>query len=105
MAKSHEQLLPMLVVVIMAQIVFSGGLIPVTGRVGLEHVSWLFPARWGFAATASTVDLPSIAPLVAVDEPLWLHEQTWWLFDIAMIAVLGIVFMLITRWRLGFRYR
>ena len=47
LARSTEQILPMLVVVIMISIVFSGGLIPVTGRAGLDQLSWLLPARWG----------------------------------------------------------
>jgi hypothetical protein len=57
-----RQILPLLVVSIMIQIVLCGGLIPVTGRVGLDQLSWLLPTRWGFAATASTVDLRAIAP-------------------------------------------
>ena len=44
-------------VAVMSQLVFSGGLIPVTGRIVLDQMSWVTPARWGFAATASTVDL------------------------------------------------
>lgn len=102
-AKSHEQLLPMLVVVIMGQIVFSGGLIPVTGRVGLDQLSWLTPARWGYAAMASTVDLRAIAPLVPIEDRLWLHERASWCMDIAMLGLLGITFFSITRWRLRFR--
>lgn len=102
-AKSHEQLLPMLVVTIMAQIVFSGGLIPVTGRVGLDQVSWLWPARWGFAATASTVDLRAIAPLAPADERLWSHSLPWWCLDVAMLVLQATVLTAFTRWRLGFR--
>ena len=34
LAQVNEQIMPLLVVAIMAQLVFSGGLIPVTGRVG-----------------------------------------------------------------------
>jgi ABC-type multidrug transport system ATPase subunit/pSer/pThr/pTyr-binding forkhead associated (FHA) protein len=102
-AKSSEQILPMLVAAIMLSIVFSGGLIPVTGRIGLDQVSWFLPARWGYAASATTVDVLKIAPLVTVDDPLWRHEATWWLFDIAMLVFLGVVFTLIARWRLRLR--
>jgi hypothetical protein len=104
-AKSHEQLLPMLVVSIMAQIVFTGGLIPVTGRAGLDQLSWLWPARWGFAVTASTVNLGEIAPLAPAGERLWTHELGWWSFDVAVLVAQGAVFTLITRWRLAFRCR
>ena len=54
-AKSAEQIMPLLVVAVMSQLVFSGGLIPVTGRVVLDQLSWLTPARWGFASSASTI--------------------------------------------------
>ena len=64
-AKSQDQILPMLVISVMLSIVFCGGMIPVTGRFGLDQLSWAIPARWGFAATASTTDLRTIAPAAA----------------------------------------
>ena len=57
LAKSNEQIMPLLVIAIMSQLVFQGGMIPVTGRVVLDQLSWITPARWGFASTASTIDL------------------------------------------------
>ena len=62
LAKSNEQIMPLLVVAIMSQLVFSGGMIPVTGRMVLDQLSWFTPARWGFAASASTVDLIRLVP-------------------------------------------
>jgi ABC-type transport system involved in multi-copper enzyme maturation permease subunit len=61
-AKSQDQILPMLVISVMLSIVFCGGMIPVTGRLGLDQLSWAVPARWGFATSASTTDLRTIAP-------------------------------------------
>ncbi|MBS9534076.1 ATP-binding cassette domain-containing protein [Mycobacterium sp. M1] len=55
-ANSNEQIMPMLVVSIMGQLVLCGGMIPVTGRFGLDQASWVTPGRWGFAAGASTID-------------------------------------------------
>ena len=52
-----DKAMPMLVLMIMIQLVFSGGLVPLGGRAGLEQVSYVVPARWGFAMAASTVDL------------------------------------------------
>jgi ABC transport system ATP-binding/permease protein len=83
-AKSQDQILPMLVISVMLSIVFGGGMIPVTGRVVLDQLSWAMPARWGFAASASTTDLPTIAPLLQTKETLWSrHRQVvdlvWWL--------------------------
>lgn len=90
LARSNEQILPMLVVVIMLGIVFSGGTIPVTGRAGLQQFSWFLPARWGFAASASTVDLLKAAPLITVDDPLWHHELKWWLLNMTVLLLLGV---------------
>lgn len=98
LARSNEQILPVLVVVIMLSIVFSGGLIPVTARMGLEQASWFLPARWGFAASASTIDLLKVAPLVTVDDPLWHHALKWWLLDMGVLLLLGIVAAILV-WR------
>ena len=57
LVKSGEQTMPLLVVLVMAQLVFSGGMIPVTGRDSLELVSMIFPGRWGFSAAASDIGL------------------------------------------------
>ncbi|PQM48500.1 Arginine repressor [Mycobacterium talmoniae] len=61
------QLLVMFVLVILVSLVFCGGMAPITGRPGFEQVSWLVPARWGFAAAASSVDLRTIDLLAADD--------------------------------------
>ena len=99
-AQSHDQILPMLVMTVMLSIVFSGGLIPVTGRTVLDQLSWLVPARWGFAASASTIDLRGVDPTVRVKDPLWSHELRSWLFAISLLSLLGIVMAALVRWRL-----
>lgn len=99
-ARSSEQILPMLVLSVMVSIVFSGGLIPVTGRMVLDQFSRLLPARWGFAATASTADLPSIAPLLPPNESLWTHSLSWWALDMAALTVIGIAFSAFARWQI-----
>lgn len=90
LARSSEQVLPMLVGVIMVSMVLAGGLIQVTGRMGLEQASWPLPARWGLAASASTVDLRTIAPLSPPDR-LWSHSLHYWLLDMAVLMLLGVV--------------
>ncbi len=80
--------MPLLVVTVMAQLVMCGGLIPVTDRAVLDQLSWLFPARWGFAAGASTVDLRAHVATVQPDE-LWQHTSEIWLLDVAILVVLG----------------
>jgi ABC transport system ATP-binding/permease protein len=60
-----DKAMPMLVLMIMIQLVFSGGLVPLAGRAGLNQVSYVVPSRWGFAMTASTVDLRAIETIRA----------------------------------------
>ena len=50
LVRSSEQIMPLFVVAVMAQLVLCGGMVPVTGRLGLDQLSWLMPARWGYAA-------------------------------------------------------
>jgi ABC transport system ATP-binding/permease protein len=99
-ATSQDQILPMLVISVMLSIVFCGGMIPVTGRLVLDQLSWLLPARWGFAASASTADLRTIAPLLHSTERLWSHTSTSWLLDMTALVVLGLVMTGFVRWRI-----
>jgi hypothetical protein len=101
LARSNEQIMPLLVVSIMSQLVFSGGMIPVTHRLGLDQLSWVTPARWGFAASASTVDLITVVPPpVTAADSHWRHQPSAWLFDIGMLAVLSICYANIVRWKI-----
>jgi ABC-type multidrug transport system ATPase subunit len=102
-ATSQDQILPMLVITMMLSIVFGGGMIPVTGRIPLDQMSWLLPARWGFAATASTVDLTTVAPVLQTNDRLWSHASNWWLLDMTMLAILGLVMAGFVRWRVRLR--
>ena len=102
LARSTEQVLPMLVVAIMVAMVLAGGLIPVTGRLVLDQISWLLPARWGFAAAASTIDLRNVEAGLPADK-LWEHTAHYWLLDVGMLLVLGSVFTALVRYRLRLR--
>ena len=159
---TSEKTMPLLVVSVMFQVILTGGVFSLAGKAGLEQVAWLSPSRWGFAATASTVNLnviqpggtvtvpakaaaagasgghaagkgqaagtsarrtaghlghgagqpraetsPSAAPAAAGSassavqpDPLWKHTAKTWLFDMAMMVVLGLAFTLISWWRL-----
>ena len=101
-ARSNEQVMPMLVVTIMVQLVMCGGLITITGRKVLEQLSWLFPSRWGFAASASTVDLRTNATGTEPDT-LWQHAASWWLLSIAMLVLISGVLGVVTYARLRLR--
>ena len=100
LARSNEQIMPLLVVSIMSQLVLSGGMIAVTGR-KLDPVSWVTPARWGYAAEASTVDLRGlISPNLSAQDGHWQHTPGVWLFDIGMLAVLFVVYAVLVRWEI-----
>jgi hypothetical protein len=100
-AKSQEQIMPLLVVAIMSQLVFSGGMIPVTDRVPLDQMSWTTPARWGFAASAATVDLTKVVPgPMTPQDAHWKHAPDAWLFDIFMLVVISTIYLGYVRWRL-----
>ena len=101
LARSAEQIMPLLVVAVMSQLVFSGGLIPVTGRVVLDQLSWVTPARWGFATSASTIDLTRLVPAPLMpDDTHWKHTPAAWLFDMAMLAAICIAYTGFVRWKL-----
>jgi ABC transport system ATP-binding/permease protein len=100
-AKSNEQIMPLLVVAVMSQLVFSGGMIPVTARVGLDQMSWVTPARWGFASSASTVDLTFLEPGPQLPKDShWKHTASAWGFDMGMLALLGFCYLGFVRWKI-----
>jgi len=100
-AKSQDQIMPLLVVAIMSQLVFCGGLIWVTDRLVLDQLSWATPARWGYAAAASTIDTHRlvVGPTDPKDQH-FAHTKSAWSFDIAMLAVLCVVYTAIVWWKL-----
>jgi len=100
-AKSQDQIMPLLVVAIMSQLVFCGGLIWVTDRLVLDQLSWATPARWGYAAAASTIDTHRlvVGPTDPKDQH-FAHTKGAWSFDIAMLAVLCVVYTAIVWWKL-----
>jgi ABC transport system ATP-binding/permease protein len=101
-AKTSEQIMPLLVVAVMSQLVFSGGMIPVTGRVGLDQMSWATPARWGYAASASTIDLLELQDKVKQlpKDELWRHTTGAWLFNMFMLASISTVYLTFVRWKI-----
>ncbi|MCA2243469.1 ATP-binding cassette domain-containing protein [Mycobacterium sp. WUMAC-067] len=101
LARSNEQIMPLLVVSLMMQMVLSGGMVPVTHRIFLDQVSWLVPSRWGYAAQASTVDLWTVSPgPQSPRDSHFEHTPAAWLFDMGMLAVLTVGYAALVRWRI-----
>jgi len=94
---TSDKVLPLLVLSTMSQVVFSGGLVPMAGKLGFEQVSYLMPSRWGYSAYASVVDLNAVgkygpgpaAPGRA--DALWVHSAHVFGLDLAANVGIGIV--------------
>ncbi|HSR82897.1 MAG TPA: FHA domain-containing protein [Streptosporangiaceae bacterium] len=100
---TSDKAMPLLVIVVMFQVVLSGGIFPLHGKAGLEELSWFSPSRWGYAANASTANLNTVVPAAAPPggtDPLWNHSPHTWLIDMAVVVLLALGFAVITWWRL-----
>jgi ABC-type multidrug transport system ATPase subunit/pSer/pThr/pTyr-binding forkhead associated (FHA) protein/ABC-type multidrug transport system permease subunit len=108
LVNTSEKAVPFLVMLVVGQIVLSGGVVPLAGIAGLSQVSWIAPARWGLGAAASTANVNTLTPVTAAADPLWNHTPSTWLRDIGLTVALAVVFLIIT-WiqlrRLGPRRR
>ena len=80
--------MPLLVLVIMIQLIFCGGLFAVYDRPVLEQLSWIVPARWGFSMTAATTDLGSITR--GTPDPSWNHTSATWFADAGLLLAIAI---------------
>ncbi|WP_075662419.1 ABC transporter ATP-binding protein/permease [Streptomyces acidiscabies] len=89
LVRKEEVTMPLLVLLAIVQVVFCGALLELDGVPVLEQLAWLIPSRWALAAMASTLDLGRIVPA----DPLYEHSTGVWLLDIAMLAVLAVVFL------------
>ncbi len=90
---SVEQTMPALVAAVMVQVVLSGALIEVAGRPFLAPLSWLTPARWAYAASASSMSLqrPRWAQGLDID---WIaiHGFGHWVMNLMMLMALTVAF-------------
>ena len=99
LATYSEQILLMAVLIFLLSLLFAGAIFPIASRFGLEQIAWFVPARWGFAAVASTVDVHHVNLLAAVDDS-WRHSSGQWLLDIGLLVSLGVAATAALRWRL-----
>jgi ABC-type multidrug transport system ATPase subunit len=94
---TSEKAMPFLVMLTMFQVILSGGVLPFNGMNGLSQLSWIAPARWGFAAGASTVNLNGIGLLPGTDaDPLWRTSSGDWLRDVGIMAGWALIYLVIT---------
>ena len=101
LAKTSEQIMPLLVIAIMSQLVFQGGMIPVTGRIVLDQMSWVTPARWGFASTASTIDLLRLVPgPLTPQDSHWKHAAAAWWTNMGFQAAICVGYLSFVRFKI-----
>ncbi|WP_239307913.1 MULTISPECIES: ATP-binding cassette domain-containing protein [unclassified Frankia] len=103
-----DKTMPLLVLLTMAQLVFSGGILPVHGKPGLEQVSVIAPARWGFAGLSSVGDLNriSLAGVLRPDgklinskvvvDPFFDHTSSAYFTDIGAGVGIGVICVIVT---------
>jgi ABC transport system ATP-binding/permease protein len=110
--KSTIALIPYVIL----QLVFSGAIIEVAGKAGVEQFAWLWPSRWGLGATAASVNglcgtsrppkhptsLADICAHPTKPDSLWEHKAGTWFGDMTMLGVLTalltvVLFMLLIR--------
>ncbi|TXR56290.1 FHA domain-containing protein [Quadrisphaera setariae] len=96
-ATTADQAMPLMVLLVMAQLVFTGALFPVDGRFALEQLAWLVPARWGFNMAAGTVDLPALVPGMDLVDPLWATTPGEWWLALGMTVVVAAVALVAAR--------
>jgi len=103
MAKSSEQVMPLLVVLTMAQLVMSGGLVPITGRGGLQQMAALLPSRWAFAAGAATINMRSLLGPAGQPDDLWNHTLGHWWLNVGVLIGMAVVLSVATYLKLRLR--
>ena len=91
--------MPLLVLLAMLQFILSSALLQIGGSPVLAQLSWLVPARWGFALGASTIGIPSGPGLPTPyreNDPLWAHDALTWVLDLGALVGLTVLFAIAT---------
>ncbi|MGK8491649.1 ABC transporter permease [Nocardia asiatica] len=100
MVDTSEKTLPLLIVLSMAQLVLTGGLVRLPGTPVLEQLAYISPSRWGYGAGAATLDLDTLSPHEGAPDPLWKHSLGTWLLDMGVVAGLAAIFLALAWYRL-----
>jgi ABC-type multidrug transport system ATPase subunit len=97
LVSTSEKAMPFLVLLTMAQVILSGGVLLLTSP--LTYLAAIAPSRWGYAAVATTVDYDKISPPAAfgtIIDPLWKQSSANWLRDMGLMIGLAAVYTLLT---------
>ena len=111
LVETSDKAMTLLPLLLVPQIVLSGGLISLQDKPVINQIAYLMSANWGMAAVASTVDLPQLsqvrgtvgaqglAPLQAAGtaaDGRWTHAAGTWLGDLSALVALTVVMLLAT---------
>ena len=99
LVKTSEMTMPLLVLSTLVQVVFCGALVHLDGKVVMNQLSWLVPARWALAAMAGTLNVGFLIPhFHDPPDPLWKQQFSTWLLDMgAMLALVVVLIFLVER--------
>lgn len=103
LVRSGEQVMPLFVVFLMAQLVLNGGLLQINDRGLISTLAFFVIARWGFAMAASTVNLSAISPSLDED-PLWEHSLYAWGTAGSFLLGMLVIVITMTKLRLDGKY-
>ncbi|MEU6793111.1 ATP-binding cassette domain-containing protein [Nonomuraea wenchangensis] len=90
-----EQAVALVTATSVAQIALNGLTADLSGNVLLNALASPLPNRWGVAATASASNLRGNSPQ-PVPDALWRHTPGQWLFALAVVAALSLVYLIAT---------
>ncbi|TDC73760.1 FHA domain-containing protein [Streptomyces hainanensis] len=94
LVRTSEMTMPLLVMISVVQLVFTGALFQLHGTLGVEQLAWLMPSRWALAGVGTTADLNTLTASATEEpdpDPIWEHEAGYWLLDVAMLGVLAVI--------------
>ena len=92
-ARKLEQAVALATGTAIAQVAFNGWTADLSSSPALNAVAASLPARWGFAATAASLDLRGVVPIAAPDL-LWRHETGQWATDLRWLGGLTVAYTL-----------
>jgi ABC transport system ATP-binding/permease protein len=100
---TSERAMPLVFLLVMVQVVTTGGIFAVHGKPVIEEIAWFTPSRWGFAANAATTNLNVVGGYAANNnaDPAWNHTATAWIIDVAAMTALFVFYSGLTWWRLN----
>lgn len=91
-ATSTAQTMLIMILTVMLQLLFTGGVFDVTGQ-AVDLFTYLMPSRWGFGMAANVIDLKSLMP-TRPDDWMWDHSAGIYLICVlAQIALAGVFFL------------